>query len=407
MAQIRIRHLVHRVRRARRLYYWQPGPRLRGEGWAPRPLGDDLAAAMAAAEAINREVDLARRAGANPVQKRTVSAPRPPARTLGALIDDYLKSNSFTRLRPSSKRGYQQCLEVIRHWAGDAPAAVIDFARIEHLRLAMQSTPAYANAVVRVLRIVLGRGVKLEWIARNPAEKPGLHGAEPSGLIWPRAAVAAFVAAADDAGRHSIGTAVMLDEWIGQRQGDLRRLPRSIWRAGNLTLRQSKTGAGVSLPVGLVPQLAHRIEAAIAMIDARNHPVRPAQLIVDKSTGLAYGADRFRHVFAEIRAAAARVTPAFEVDYLLPGRRADDPHAFTVRMTDLRFMHLRHTAVTRLAEASCETPLIAAVTGHSPKSVDQILSIYLIRTRAQAALAFQKRLAAEGDGYARDKEQQL
>jgi hypothetical protein len=46
------------------------------------------------------------------------------------------------------------------------------------------------------------------------------------------------------------------------------------------------------------------------------------------------------------------------------------------------------------------------VTGHSPKSVDQILSRYLIRTRAQAALGFQKRLAAEGNGYAQDKEQQ-
>ena len=51
-------------------------------------------------------------------------------------------------------------------------------------------------------------------------------------------------------------------------------------------------------------------------------------------------------------------------------------------------------------------PLIAVVTGHSPESVDEILSLDVVRTRAQAALAFQKRLAPEGNGYAQDKEQQ-
>jgi hypothetical protein len=93
--------------------------------------------------------------------------------------------------------------------------------------------------------------------------------------------------------------------------------------------------------------------------------------------------DRFRHLFAEVRAEAAKAHPAFQVDYLLPGRAMDDPDAFTIKMTDLWFMHLRHTAVTRLAEAECEIPLISAVTGHSPKSVQEILSRYLVRTEAR------------------------
>jgi hypothetical protein len=40
------------------------------------------------------------------------------------------------------------------------------------------------------------------------------------------------------------------------------------------------------------------------------------------------------------------------------------------------------------------------VTGHSPKSVQEILSRYLVRTRKLAKLAFQRRLASEGTGYA-------
>jgi integrase len=271
----------------------------------------------------------------------------------------------------------------------------------------MAATPSFANAVIRVLRILLGRAVKLGWIPRNPAEKPGLQGTDPSGLIWPREAVAAFVAAADRMGRHSIGTAVMLDEWLGQRQGDILKLPRSVYRAGVLSIRQSKTGAGVSLPIDLVPQLAQRLAEEMARVDARfaGQPVKPAQLIVDEATGHAYAADRFRHLFADVRAEAAKTHPSFQVDYLLPGRTMDDPDAFRIKMTDLWFMHLRHTAVTRLAEAECEIPLISAVTGHSPKSVQEILSRYLVRTRKLAKLAFQRRLAAEGNGYAADRQQ--
>jgi hypothetical protein len=66
-------------------------------------------------------------------------------------------------------------------------------------------------------------------------------------------------------------------------------------------VRQSKTGAGVTLPVD------REREEEIARTDARfaGWPVRPAQLIVDEPTGRACSADRFRHLFVEIRAAAA------------------------------------------------------------------------------------------------------
>jgi hypothetical protein len=41
---------------------------------------------------------------------------------------------------------------------------------------------------------------------------------------------------------------------------------------------------------------------------------------------------------------------------------------------------------------------IAAITGHSLKTVDTILERYLVRTGTLAASAFQKRLAAEQQG---------
>jgi hypothetical protein len=45
---------------------------------------------------------------------------------------------------------------------------------------------------------------------------------------------------------------------------------------------------------------------------------------------------------------------------------------------DLDFHDLRGTAVTRLALSGCTTPQIAAITGHSPRDVDEILKAHYL-----------------------------
>jgi integrase len=56
-------------------------------------------------------------------------------------------------------------------------------------------------------------------------------------------------------------------------------------------------------------------------------------------------------------------------------------------ISGLHFHDLRGTAVTMLAEAGCTTPQIAAIMGHSLKTVTTILDKYLARTRALASEA--------------------
>jgi hypothetical protein len=76
-------------------------------------------------------------------------------------------------------------------------------------------------------------------------------------------------------------------------------------------------------------------------------------------------------------------------------RRVGASHSGTLlRSLDPGFMPLRHTAVVREAEAGATDDEIAAITGHSLKTVDQILAHYLVRTAPQAA-TFQKRMACE------------
>lgn len=407
MASIKVPYLVEKPGRRGPRYFWQPSKELRALGWRSerlrRPDGmavTDAAEAVAIAQARNDE--LARwRAGQASPRRRDAKAG-----TLDAMIVAYKRSKAFLRLRPSTQRVYRQSLERISHWAGDMQAAALTPGLVQKFydsmaepavriedgrRIAVPARLGLANGTIRVLRLLLEWGRRADMVADNAARRPGLRDGAAKGRLWSPAAVAAFVAAADRMGWHSVGTAVLLDEWIGQREGDVLALTRGIWHDGALHLTQSKTGAAVVLPIGMVQPLVARLEAELA----RGRVVPLAQpaaapLLVCETTGRPWKGDHFRHTFSAIRAAAAAGFPA------------DDDHPEPVagcpELAGLWFMHLRHTAVTRLAEAKCPLPLIAAVTGHSLATVEAIVDRYLIRTAAMAREAFRLRLDMEGKG---------
>lgn len=70
------------------------------------------------------------------------------------------------------------------------------------------------------------------------------------------------------------------------------------------------------------------------------------------------------------------------------GFRASWGKAFNkAKLSDagLHFHDLRGTAVTRLALSGCTTPQIAAITGHSPRDVDEILKAHYLGGQAELA----------------------
>lgn len=107
-------------------------------------------------------------------------------------------------------------------------------------------------------------------------------------------------------------------------------------------------------------------------------------LIIHEGTGQPYNAHTFRHDFADIRALVAAKWPAFFQD-----------DGSLLAMSDLHFRHLRHTAITELAAAGATVPQIAAISGHTVGSVEQILERYLVRTSTLADEAIGKRLRRE------------
>jgi hypothetical protein len=388
MATMKVRHLVEK---SGGRFYWQPAAPLRRAGWRPVRLHGDAAAAIAKAEALNAEVDAWRRGEVAP------NAPAAAARrgrkaapgTVEALILEYKASRFWTTKAPKTQQEYGWALETIRGWAGDMPARAVtppavqafyaaQLRRVEGSGKARRviETPAKAAAVIRVLRLLLQVGVRLGYVTSNAAAKPGLvvtRQRDP--LPWSRDQVAHMVATADGMGWRSIGTAILLNEWIGQREADVLALRPWAVELEALRLRQGKTGRQVVLPVQMVPHLVARLKAERSRDGA---VLSPAVALAHDRNGQPWNGHTFRHVFAEIRAKAAETMPS---------------------CADLRFMELRHTAVTRLHDAGADALAISRVTGHSPKTAQSIIDQhYLVASEGGAARAFAARMQAERGG---------
>lgn len=364
MAKINIRYLTtYRGKRSRPRYFWQPSKTLRRAGWRLSRLPDEPIAAAATAERINEAVDRWR-AGQGSLET-------PP--TITVLVGSYRASRFYEVLKPETKRGYDRWLATIAEKFGDLPVASLREAHVQQLYdWYRHDTPTKAVAIVNVLHLLLAFAQRKGFVTVNVADNPGLIMPRPKPMIWSPQAVQAFVAAADARRRPSLGSAVCLNEWLGQREGDLIRLTRAAYRDGCLHIVQAKTSQAVALPVDMIPHLRARLEAELA----RHHPsgLAATTILVSETSGRPYTPDTFRMAFAKIRDAAA----------------AD--HAC---LAGLQFMHLRHTAVTRLAELGCSSNLIAAVTGHAEEHVERIIARYLVRTEAGARTAFAIRLEAE------------
>jgi hypothetical protein len=184
--------------------------------------------------------------------------------------------------------------------------------------------------------------------------------------------------------RPSLGDSIMLGLFTGQRQGDRLALEDAGLFDGRRRFRQNKTGVVVAIRE--TAQLASRLEEArtrvakIALKFGLEKEKRPITIIVDEHTGRAWNADTYRHVFAEIRAAAA----AGILDEEATAKARHPEKIWRIApcpsLAEKRDQDLRDTAVTWLARAGATLPEIAGVTGHSLASIHDILKHYLAVT---------------------------
>lgn len=398
-------------------YYWRASARIAAllEGSVHKAvvaLGKDRHAAERMCREITNKVEAFVRA----------RGARPPAaakgRTLADAIADFKASADYLDKAHDTRRQYDWMLGRIEKWGGASRVDQITFKVASDAAVALKEQLRTRELFLMLLAYIIDRE-KMEGqapgaVVFNPVRQllEKIQRPEPQGgWVWPREAVAAMAAAADALGRGSIGTAIILNAVIGQRTGDVLRMPRSAHRDGVLHLVQSKTGKYVPLPIGGVPALRARLEWQLEQ-EAKQvvQELRPRTLLICETTREPWKIDHFRHEFARVRAAlalakdadaddvrkleAAGVWPVggFVIDCrpkrLWKQAQERQMGTLTVRTDELVFGHLRHTAITRLHQAGCSDEQIQAISGHDHPST--AYKHYMASSVESAAAAFAK-----------------
>ena len=281
------------------------------------------------------------------------------------LIRAFLTSPDFTNnLQSTTQKEYRRILTSIEAKFGRAPISAMADPRFSGDALAWRdeiasSKPREADNRMIVFGRLLSWAKKRHRISLNVLEGyERIYRTDRSDLIWlPEHIIAMQRVASLEFWSLFLGAL-----YTGLRQGDLRKLPWSAYDGRAITWRVTKRrkgDAGVKLTIPCTTALRSLMDSL----------PRRGPLIFTTSTGRAWQKRYVARHFEAARAKAAEEVP--EVD-------------------KLHFHDTRGTAITMLAEAGASVPEIAAITGHSYRTINSILEKYLPRTRHLAEMAMAK-----------------
>lgn len=323
-------------RRVTYRYAWRGGPRLHAE-----PGTDAFIAELAAARA-------------------TLAKPQDDG-TVRYLIAFYKTTSEFTAKREITRREYLRYLDMIGKEFGDMPIAALSDPKargeFKEWRDTLADRPRTADLAWSVLARMFSVAKDRGKIAVNPCERGGrLYSANRTDAIWTHA----LIARAEHHFSERLRWALTLALWTGQRQGDLLRLPWGAYDGEYITMRQSKTGKPLRIPVG---------KPLKDMLDGMK---RRQAVILTNADGDIWKPNGFRTAWARAcdKAGIAGVT----------------------------FHDLRGSAVTRLAEAGASVPEIATFTGHRLATVEAILDAHYLSRSNVLAISAVRKLEAKATG---------
>jgi len=279
--------------------------------------------------------------------------------TFAGLIADYTASLEFEQLAASTQETYRRQLTAMERPFGDMPIAALNdpAVRKEFTGWARKvaETSGAREADMRLAVI----SAMLTWALENHdgvvvnhlrGFKHRYH-SDRSEMIWTPEHIAAFMAVAPV----EMQRALILAVHSGQRQGDLLRLCWTQYDGAFIRLRQGKSrrrgkpGPLIEIPV---------TQALKRMLDSIP---RTATTILTSRSGRPFGKRNFSKQWVAATRAAG--------------------------IQELHFHDIRGTSVTLLSEAGATHQQVAAITGHSLRSVAAILDRYLARTRGLAEQA--------------------
>jgi len=337
------------------LYAWKGGPRLLHDDGTPitSVLDPQLHAAFAKAHA---------------------DAKKTPGVTLSKLIADFLASSAFKKLAPKTQKDYRAYIKRIEERFGVMPDTAIEDRRARGQfkkwrdEIAEKSGDRAADygwtVLARILSVAKDHGA----IGINVCERGGrLYDGDRNDKIWSDAVEAKYYAGT----LPYLHLPLLMALWTGQREGDLLKITWLQYDGKYIRLAQGKSRGKrrVTIPVGAPLKLA--LDTLKATIVEETGKPPDGAILRTMRGNRQWTEDGFRSSFGKACDAAG--------------------------IEDLTFHDTRGTAVTRLAIAGAEVPEIATITGHSLKTVQEILDKhYLNRDVAMAESAIMKLEASKG-----------
>jgi integrase len=257
--------------------------------------------------------------------------------TVGWLIDQYLASADYQKLRPSTRGDYERIIGAIRVEFGTMPLFAVSAtgARTAFLdwRDTMRANPRSADMHLGLLARVFSWGAHREHITRNPLQKAGkLHEGSRKDIIWMPSQLNKMLTE----GKPHIAEVVKAALLTMQRQGDILTMPTLAFDDGRLWITQGKTGARVRImaPEDLLPTLN----------DAKE---KKRQRVYVNSQGDNWTSDGFR---ASLRKDMARLD-----------------------ISGVTFHDLRGTGITYAYSRGIDIERIAEISGHSKAECESII----------------------------------
>lgn len=253
--------------------------------------------------------------------------------TMAALVASWYRSAAFTGLAPSSQVTYRRIVDRLLAANGGALVAELSPRIVRELMDGKAGTPAAANRLLSILKVMMRHAVERGWRADDPTagvrklryhKNPFPH--------WTEEDIAAFEAHWPLGTRARLALDLLL--YTGQRRSDVIRMGRQHVRNGMIDVTQAKTTARVSIPIH--PAL----HASLATVPAD----RLTFLMTEQGRPFASG-NAFYNWFVDCARKAGLA-------------KGLGPHG------------LRKSISRRLIEAGCTPHQVGAITGH--KSLAEI-----------------------------------
>lgn len=290
------------------------------------------------------------------VQTEGAGAAKTSPGTVAALIVSYYRSAEFLNLKPITQRTYRSTIEPFREQHGDKTVAKLKREHVKAIIAKLADRPAVANNWLKTIKILMRHAVETGMRPDDPTVGIRKLRTGSSGYrTWTEAEIQKYYDMHPTGSRARLALDLML--YTGQRRADVVRMGLQHLRDGVLTLRQSKTGTEVEIPLHPV------LRASLDALPKKN------MTFLLTEYGKPFAVAGFGNWFRD------RVTEAGLPDGL-------SAHG------------LRKAACRRLAEAGCTGPQIMAISGH--KNLKEVQTYIQAADRLGLAReALKRQLAAD------------